>query len=117
MHETIFHTYSEITKMPHAGLVEVIDLTWNRRDRGGKWLVVERGHTFDPARSGDLYSSTGKLVATSVSYRGAQIRAGKARAHHRRHGTSARIDVVPREAVTIRHSGAMYGCMSGEVSA
>ena len=100
---------------PLHGLTTVIDMTWDRRDRLGDWLVVERGNA---VRDGyTMWTCVGRLVATSVSMAGARNRAGKARAKHRRYGTSAQIDVVRRGEVSLRLSGAPYGCSAGEVAA
>jgi|SRR5579885_1858786 len=116
---TTYYTYSEIAAMPHRGLTEVVDMTWDRRDRGGEWLIVERGQAYDysGAHRGNLYTRTGKLVATSISERGARNRAGKAQRSLRRQGVSGLIDIVRRGEVTMRASGAPYGCLSGEGAA
>lgn len=110
------YTYSEIAAMPRRGITEVVDLTWDRRDRGGEWLVVERGSVYDysGAARGDLYTRTGRLVATSISRRGARIRAGKAAALLRRQGVYGLLDIVRRDEVAISTSGIAYGCLSGQ---
>lgn len=107
--------YSEMVAAPNHGLTRVVELTWDRRDRGGKWLVVERGHRVD--RDGDRWTSTGRLVATAPTLAGAKQCAGKASARLRRCGITPTIDIVPRDEVEIVLSAAPYGCTSGEVGA
>ena len=94
-------------------LDEVVDLSWDKRDRGLPWMVVERGRGYNFSRMRDYYTPCGRLVATCATERGARNRAGKARASLCRQGLSGRIDIVHRDAVVLRGSSAPYGCMSG----
>lgn len=91
---------------------EVVDLSWDARDRGGLFLVVERGGLWrDGLR---WYTTAARLVGSATTSRGARWLLGRSR--RRLHGTDGRVDVVLRADVALRRSGEPYGCMSGEVA-
>ena len=106
-------TYQETQERPHGGLVVAIDLTWDRRDTGGAWLIVERGGRF--VGLPDMYTSTGRLVATAATEQRAEAIARQARRRlHAQGCLSAIVDIVPRAAVAIRSASGPYGCMAEE---
>jgi hypothetical protein len=107
--------YDQRRARPHDGLTTVVDLTWDRRDRGGDWLIVERGSAYDGTR-GDLWTATGRLIGTSRTERSARIIASRAARDARRHGSLTTIvTVVRRSEVRMSESSAPYGCLSSNV--
>ena len=103
--------YAPDLSLPHGGLERAVDLSWDRRDRGGEYLVIERGHAIDPQQR-SYWLASGRIVASCATERGAKSVATR---HARRtHGASAIYHVVPRAAVQIESSGAPYGCLASE---
>jgi hypothetical protein len=105
-------SWEEMAAAPHGGIETVVDLTWDRRDRGRTWLVVERGHRTEDLH--DYWTTTARLVGTAHARSTARR---MATARGRRGGSGARYDVVPRDAVQMMTSGAPYGCLAGDRTA
>lgn len=94
----------------------VVDMVWDRRDRGGRYLIVERGTkaVVLPGLPGPrtVWYTSARLVGTARTPRGAARVATIARRRLRR--LSALIDIVERDSVQMCTSDVPYGCISGE---
>jgi hypothetical protein len=105
----------QVASRPHGGITDVIDLTRDRRDRGGNYLVVERGTRFHDLT--DWTTSTGRLVATRADRKRAARYASKLQERADRHVVGARYHVVERSSVRLREKSSDYGAYSGDVTA
>ena len=102
---------TEMLAERNHGLESAIDLTWDCRDKGHRFLVVERGHMFELPGLGDVWTTTGRLIGTTKTRAGGMRLASAARAK-----TRAQYDVVERHEITLSESAAAYGVNAGEVT-
>jgi hypothetical protein len=108
VHRVLF--YEELAALPHRGLVTAFDLTWDRRDDGAPFLIVERGSRLHSKTQRDYWMTAGRIVRTAVSAAAGEKMVAALVREMRDHGLSGIFDVVPREAVTLAESGEPYGC-------
>lgn len=103
--------FHELSVLPHRGLETAVDLTWDRRDKGGRYLVIERGTGYSP-EGRDYWTTVGRIVrSVDSAAAGAKLVQGLA-LDTRKRGYSAQFDLVPRDAVKLAESGLPYGCMT-----
>lgn len=100
--------YREMMAHPTRGITRVVDLTWDRRDRGGRWLVVERGHRVIDGH--DEWPEAGRLLRTTDSARGARWVRTRAARRAATQALAGRYDVVLRSEVALTTSSVPYGC-------
>jgi hypothetical protein len=107
-------TIADVSALPNAGITDVIDLDTDARDRGGEYLIVERGTRLGTDLVTRL-TATGRLVATRAEAKTARGLARKLQAKNDRDVIGGRFDVVPRSGVRLRATASDYGAYSGDV--
>lgn len=113
-HRILF--FEELSALPHRGVETAVDLTWDRRDKGGRFLIVERGSARD--RDGrDYWTTVGRIVRSVDSAAAGEKLVQALDLDTRKRGYSALFDLVPRDAVKLAESGQPYGCNTGSYTA
>lgn len=108
--------YSEMQALPNRGIERAIDLTWDRRDGGHRYLVIERGHSMHGHY--DCWTTTGRIIGSADTARGAaRIAEAARRRMFKIHRQSPQYDVVERDTIAISMESGAYGLNSGDITA
>lgn len=103
-------SFQDVQTAPLAGIATAADLSWDRRDTGHEWLVIERGSAHCGGR--DWWTDAGRIVGTASTLDAAQRMATAMR--RCKIGPSTTLyDVVSRSDVEVVVTDQPYGCFAG----